>query len=118
MKKELWKILLPDLFLKNDHKNPSVWLIKKIKKFGLDFTRGMSLQNFSSETLSSSSKSGSHAGPLSVSTGSSRGADDQRKKLGLDFGLRITCAKFHPKILTLSVSNPGAPKKQLLDKAD
>jgi hypothetical protein len=45
------------------------------------FSRGISLQNFSSETLSNSSKSGSHAGPLGLSTGDSRGAEDQRKIL-------------------------------------
>jgi hypothetical protein len=32
----------------------------------------------------------------------------KEKKLGLDFDLTKTCTKFHPKILTLSVSNLGA----------
>jgi hypothetical protein len=68
----------------------------------------MSLPNFSFEGLLSSSKSGGQAGALGLSTGGSRGADDQRKKMGLNFDLTKTCAKFHPKILTRSVSNLGA----------
>jgi hypothetical protein len=65
------------------------------------------MPNFSSETLLSSSKSAGQAGALGLSTGGSRGADDQRKKMGLDFDLRKTCTKFHSKILTLSASNLG-----------
>jgi hypothetical protein len=53
-------------------------------------------------------KSGSHVLASKISTGGSWGACNQRKKLGLDFDLRKTCTKFHPKILTLSVSNLGA----------
>jgi hypothetical protein len=44
----------------------------------------------------------------------------KEKKLGLDFDLTKTCAKFHPKIFTLCVSNSGAkkrPKMPLLDMA-
>jgi hypothetical protein len=67
-----------------------------------------SLRNFSSETLPSSSKSGGQAGPLGGSTGGSREFDNQRKKMGLDFDLTKTFAKFYSKILTLSVSNLGA----------
>jgi hypothetical protein len=43
----------------------------------------------------------------------SRGTDDQRKKMGLVFDLTKTCAKFHPKILTLSASNLGAKNTQM-----
>jgi hypothetical protein len=66
------------------------------------------MPSFSSEGLLSSSKSGGQAGPLGLSIGGSRGADDQRKILGLDVDLTKTCTKFHPKILTLSTSNLGA----------
>jgi hypothetical protein len=76
------------------------------------FSRGTSLQNFRFETLLSSSKSAGQAGPLGLSRGGFRGADDQRKKMGLVFDLRKRCAKFHPKILTLSASNLGAKNTQ------
>jgi hypothetical protein len=52
------------------------------------------LPNFSFESLLSSSKSGGHAGASGLSTGGSREFDNQRKKFGLDFDLRKTCAKF------------------------
>jgi hypothetical protein len=52
----------------------------KFKKWVQIFSQGISLPNFSSETLLSSSKSAGQAGPLGLSTGGSRGADDQRKK--------------------------------------
>jgi hypothetical protein len=42
----------------------------------------------------------------------SREFDDQRKNMGLDFELRKTCAKFYPKILTLSASNLGVKNTQ------
>ncbi len=42
------------------------------------------------EGLLSSSKSGGQAGPLKLSTGGSRSADDQTKTMGLDFELRKT----------------------------
>ncbi len=64
------------------------------------------------ESLLSSSKSAGQARSLGVSTGGSRGAGDQTKKMGLDFDLRKACAKFYIKILTLSASNPGAKNTQ------
>jgi hypothetical protein len=76
------------------------------------FGQGISLPNFSSETLLSSSKSSSQAGVSGLSTDGSRGADDQRKNMSLDFDLRKTCAKFYLKILTLSASNLRAKNTQ------
>jgi hypothetical protein len=46
----------------------------------------------------------SHAGPLDLSI---QGLTT-KEKLSLDFDLTKTCAKFHPKRLTPSVSNPAA----------
>ncbi len=73
----------------------------------------MSLPNFSFEGLLSSSKSGA----LGLSTGGSREFDDQRKKMGLDFDLRKTCAKF---ILKYYLKSGGQkhPKRPLLGMPD
>jgi hypothetical protein len=53
---------------------------QEISKNGFIFLVMVSLQNFSSETFLSSSKSGDQVGALRLSTGGSREFDDQRKK--------------------------------------
>jgi hypothetical protein len=85
------------------------WLIKKKKKIGSRFLVKVSLCQISAlRDFPVAQNQESHFFPFEFPTGGSRSAEDQRKKSGLDFDLRKTCTKFHPKILTLSVSNLGA----------
>ncbi len=87
-------------------------LSRKLKNWVQIFSQGISLPNSSFEALLSSSRSGGQAGALGLFTGGSKGADDQRKKMGLDFDLTKACTKIHPKTLTPSVSNLGAKNTQ------